>query len=224
MSREREVYERSVREEFAFLKGTDAVEHLHARSIVLPEGRGLLVPVCALHAGDRRLVADLASWREASAFAFPTQFPVTEAGTARWLRNGVLDVEDRILFLVLDRHGHPAGHLGFAGSLEVDNVVRGVKDGERGLMSAAMEGLLRWAHEVLGAHEIHLRVFEDNDRAVSFYERLGFVRGETTPLRRVEHEPGVVAYVPGEPADRTFLTMTYAPAPSSEGTILTAGP
>ena len=49
----------------------------------------------------------------------------------------LLDVADRMLFLVLDRHGHAVGHLGFASAaaadraMEIDNVVRG-EAGRRG--------------------------------------------------------------------------------------------
>jgi perosamine synthetase len=230
MSRTREVFERAVRKELAFLKSTRAVADLHARAIVLPGERGLLVPVCELHSDDARLIATLSRWREHNSFAFPTQFPVTDEGTARWLRTGLLDVEDRILFLVCDRHGHPVGHLGFADglagdrALEIDNVVRGERDCEPGLMSVAMDALLRWAHETLGPREVHLRVFEDNEHAVRFYERLGFRAAGTIALRREDRGGGAVAYVPGEPADRRFLRMAHAPDAAAAGRILTAGP
>jgi len=218
----------SVRSEFGFLKATDSVDQLHARSIVLPERAGLLVPVCELHADDAELIATLGRWREENAFAFPTVFPVTAEGTARWLR-AVLEREDRILFLVADRHGHHVGHLGFTGAfegvreLEIDNVVRGEGGGETGLMSRAMEALIGWAHDTLGPDRIHLRVFEDNEHAVRFYQRLGFRPNGTIDLRRDEAERGVIAFVPGTPADRRFLRMVHAPA-ASEGKILTAGP
>jgi perosamine synthetase len=228
--RRRQVYERAIRKEFAFLKSTDAIDQLHARSIVLPDDRGLLVPVCELHTGDTRLIATLGRWRAANDFAFPTQFPVTDEGTARWLRSGVLDVEDRVLFLVCDRHGHPVGHLGFANALagdrqmEIDNVVRGER-GEPGLMSTALDALIDWAEGMFCPEEIHLRVFDDNERAVGFYERLGFLRDGATPLRREERDGGVVAFVPGEPANRWFLRMTHAADRSGDrGLILTAGP
>ncbi len=230
--RAREVFAGAVRREFAFLKGTRALADLHARSVVLPDDRGLLVPVCELHADDSRLIAAFGRWREANASAFPTQFPVTDEGTARWLRHGVLDKQDRLLFLVCDRHGHPVGHLGFAGALdgdralEVDNVVRG-EQGEPGLMSAALAALLRWAGELFCPREIDLRVFADNTHAIAFYERLGFVAADSLALRRTESPDGRVAYVPaadGEPADRSFLRMVHAPAVPAPAPILTAGP
>ena len=224
------VFARAVRKELAFLKGTRALADLHARGIVLPDDQGLLVPVCELHADDAQLIATLGRWREAAADAFPTRFPVSEEGTARWLRAGVLDVEDRILFLVLDRHGRPVGHLGFAGGLagdgelEVDNVVRG-EDGQPGLMSAALAALLEWAHHVLAPREVHLRVFADNARAVGFYERLGFRRDSLLDLVHTEGPDGRVAYVPAgdAPAERRFLRMVHAPA-ADDGPLLTAGP
>lgn len=231
--RSREVYDAAVRREFAFLKCTRAVCDLHARSIVLPDDRGLLVPVCELHADDTTLIGTLSRWRHEHGDAFPTQFAVTDAGTARWLRAGLLDVEDRLLFLVCDRHGHPVGHLGFAGALSgdramaIDNVVRGERDADRGLMSLALEALLRWATEMFAPRELNLLVFEDNVHALRFYERLGFRASRSIPLARTEPQPGTIAYVPAElgaGADRRFLAMTYEAPAVDSAPILTAGP
>lgn len=229
--RSRTVYEQTMIREFAFLKSTDRIEDLHARALTFDGG--LLLPVCELHADDQRLIGDLARWRREHRTAFPSQFTVTEQGTARWLRSALLDIPDRILFLVCDRHGHRVGHLGFAGglagerALEVDNVVRG-EPGQPGLMSAALRALISWAAQALGAHEIHLRVFEDNARAVAFYRQLGFADAGRIPLHRVAGG-GEVMLRPatdGESVDRAFLRMRHAaPAIDTSGeTILTAGP
>lgn len=231
IDRSREVYDRTVVREFGFLKSTDRVEDLHARALTFPGG--LLLPVCELHADDARLIADLARWRKAHQNAFPSQFRVTEEGTARWLRAALLDVPDRILFLVCDRHGHPVGHLGFAGAragdraLEVDNVVRGER-GQPGLMSAALRRLIEWGTRDLGAAEIHLRVFEDNAHAVAFYRELGFLDGDRIALHREVSAHGATLRpaLAGESVDRTFLRMTHVPPAIDDSgeTILTAGP
>ena len=232
VSRRGEVFRAAVRHELAFMKAAATLEELVARSVPLAAGAGMLVPVCELHAGDERLIGALARWREENAFAFPTQFPVTQAGTATWLRHGLLDVPDRILFLVQDRFGHTVGHLGFASasstdrSLEVDNVVRGEQGAQPGLMGAALEGLLAWAQDCFRPARIHLRVFADNAHAIGFYRRLGFRDGARTPLRR-ELDGETVRYVPaaGAPADRWFLGMEWVPGRADSGEpILTAGP
>jgi perosamine synthetase len=230
------VYQQAVRKAFSFLKGTSRLDDLFARSLSLPEGRGYLVPVCELHAGDETLIALLSRWREENAFAYPTQFKVTRAGTAAWLRGRLLDAEDRLLFLVLDPFGRPVGHLGYAnclndgGEAEIDNVVRGDKAACPGIMGAAMQAVLDWAVENLGPRIIFLRVFSDNEHAVGFYRRLGFRDDGLIPLRRQEAE-GTVSFVPrGEgdtrPPDRQFLRMVYKPAGEWDGRqmILTAGP
>ncbi len=232
MSRRLGVYRAAVRDEFAFMKSAATLEELAARSVPLAGGAGMLVPVCELHGGDVRLIDLLGRWREEASFAFPTQFPVTHAGTATWLRRGLLDVPDRILFLVQDRFGHTAGHLGFASadspdrSLEVDNVVRGEAGAQPGLMGAALEGLLAWAEDCFRPARIHLRVFADNEHAIGFYHRLGFRDGARTPLRR-EVDGESVRYVACDHAgaDRWFLGMEWAPdrADATEP-ILTAGP
>lgn len=232
--RDIQAYRSTVRSTFAFLKATTELDDLFAKAVRLEDARGFLLPVAELHADDEPLIERFAEWRETHTSAFPTQFPVTIEGTRSWLRSRLLDVESRLLFLVLDRHGRAIGHLGFADAgtperaIEVDNVVRGVQAAEPGLMSAAMRAMLDWCEDSLAPGEIFLRVFRDNERAVAFYERLGFRRDRVIALRR-EVSGETVAFVEAEEegaADREFLRMVYAPDRHVDGSIriLTAGP
>lgn len=228
-------YNSAVRTSFGFLKRTAKLDELHAKQIPLPNGLGVLLPICDLHAEDVDLIAELSAWRSANQIAYPTRFPVTHEGTARWLRSRLLDVDDRILFLVLDRFGTRVGHLGFAsclndeGMMEIDNVVRGVPGRSPGIMREAMNTLIEWARTTIGANGFFLRVFEDNVHAVAFYEKAGFVVNERIPLRKrvdgqTEAYLGLAADDNGAP-DAVFLRMGWCAAiKAGEKMILTAGP
>jgi perosamine synthetase len=229
--RTRAVRRDAVLREIAFLKSTDTLAQVHARSIGLPSG-GVLLPVCELHADDESLISDLARWRAAAQFAFPTRFPVSTEGTRRWLRRGLLDVADRVLFLVCDRHGHVVGHLGFAvaaaddGSMEIDNVVRGQRAVAPGLMGEALDALIAWAEELFAPERILLRVFEDNGHAIGFYRRHGFRDAGRVPLTRmVDGDRETFVPADGRAEDAAFLVMDWhAPATPAGEQILTAGP
>ncbi|MCR4411781.1 MAG: aminotransferase class I/II-fold pyridoxal phosphate-dependent enzyme [Thermoguttaceae bacterium] len=231
-----DAFRRAVEKSFRFLKETARLDDLFARGLPLAGNQGYLVPLCRLHVGDDDLIRRLAQWRRENAFAYPSQFPVTFESTAAWLRQRVLAVEDRLLFLVLDRLGRTIGHLGFAnasndaGEIELDNVVRGVTGVEPGIMANAVRTLLGWALEHLRPSAVFLRVLDDNHHAIEFYRRLGFVEDRTIPLRRHEAD-GRVDYLPlaeGDvaPPDKSFLRMVYTmPARTTPAdTILTAGP
>lgn len=231
------VYNKAVLGGFEFLKRTTRLDDLMAKAMALPDGRGHLVPVCDLHDGDDALIAKFADWREANSSAFPSRFPVTHAGTASWLRSKVLDVDDRLLFLLTDRRGYPIGHMGFANavndamSLEVDNVVRGVPGAEPGLMGEAMTAMLDWAEEMFRPRSVYLRVLTDNQHAIEFYTRLGFRGDGLIPLRRHREGGGEVLRACEEGdvrlADAHFLRMTYAPdrtIDEAPALISTAGP
>jgi perosamine synthetase len=227
-------YRNAVMRNFEFFKRTTLLDELYARSLRLPEGTGFLLPVCDLHVDDEALIADLTRWRNADVRAYPSQFVATPASTKAWLRDRVLAAADRMLFLVVNRFGRTIGHMGFAsalgedGSLEMDNIVRGVKSGDPGIMTRAMETLIDWAEEKLGPREIYLRVFQDNSHAIAFYERLGFVHDRLLPLTRHADGPNV-NYKPtcdGEKPDTCFMRMSYRPQRPCKGDrlILTAGP
>jgi perosamine synthetase len=219
---------------FDFFKRTTQLDDLYAKSIRLADGAGFLLPTCDLHLNDDALIADLTHWRNTDVAAYPSQFVATPASTQAWLRDRVLAAQDRMLFLVVNRFGRVVGHLGFANAineecvLEMDNIVRGVKTGDAGIMTKAMVALINWAEEKLGPREIYLRVFETNRHAVAFYEKLGFVRDKLLPLTK--HQDGAnVSYKPtttNEKPDTHFVRMTYRPQRPCKGDrmILTAGP
>jgi perosamine synthetase len=230
-----DIYRSTVDSSFAFMKRTANIAELLVKNIPLPNGEGVLLPICDLHSDDRSLIRDLASWRANHQTAYPTRFPVTEEGTAKWLQSGLLNIDDRILFLVLDRHGNRVGHLGFAncfsdgGFMEVDNVIRGLPENSPGIMGLALDTILEWARTTIGAQGFFLRVFKDNKHAVTFYERHGFTKSTEIPLRRTL-DGELESFKPLEsgdiqPPDAIFLKMTWCPDVSvGQQIILTAGP
>src|SRR5512132_4373107 len=110
-------YVARVRETFAALKALRAYDEAVARSLRIGDGYGYLIPVGELHADDEYLIGLLTAWRDRNQAVFPTRFPTSIERTRRWLRDRVLDADDRIMFLLLDRHGHLVGHLGFADAI-----------------------------------------------------------------------------------------------------------
>jgi perosamine synthetase len=227
------VYLESIERHFSFLKAASTFEQFVTRGISLPGG-GKLAPICSLHTTDEELIGLLARWRAENADAYPTQFRVTVAGTGRWLSQGVLDNPGRLTFLVLNRLGKPIGHMGLTHamdperSIEIDNVVRGEKESEPGLMTEALRALIQWTRNVIGPREIVLRVFKDNPHAIRFYARCGFAASREIPLvKRVDGETIRFEEVGDDsPPDRTFLVMSHVAEASSVGEkmILTAGP
>jgi perosamine synthetase len=227
------IYCNAAARSFEFFKRTTQLDDLYAKAIRLPDG-GYLLPTCDLHVDDEALIADLTDWRNADVTAYPSQFVATPSSTKAWLRDRVLAAPERMLFLIANKFGRVIGHMGFASainddaSLEMDNIVRGVKVGDPGIMYRGMVALIDWAEEKLGPREIYLRVFETNTHAIAFYEKLGFVRDRLLPLTK--HRDGAnVNYKPtaaGEQADTHFVRMTYRPARKCQGEkmILTAGP
>jgi RimJ/RimL family protein N-acetyltransferase len=214
------VYQKRVRSEFSVLKSIGSFDKLVAHSIRLEGNAGYLLCVSELHVNDEILIALLAKWR-AEATTFHNKFNVTQESTKRWLRKLLLDVPDRILFLVLNRYGHPIGHMGFASALnneclmEFDNVIRGVPNQDAGLMGVATKAILNWANNTFRPQGFYLRTLDDNVHALQFYSKLGFKEDGKQPLRRTESK-GEINHLPlaaddTSPPDRYFICMRLAP-------------
>lgn len=162
-------------------------------------------------------IALLAKWRQENSFAFPSQFTVTNEGTKGWLENQLLKNPTRILFFIesAGKRQKLIGHLGLysfefdANTCEIDNVIRGEKNYLKGVMTFALKTLLKWTYEKLKSKQIFLRVFSDNERAIIFYRRCGFVNYELIPLRKIM-KPNLIFWEEDrtlKAADKYFLKM-----------------
>jgi len=185
---------------------------------IAPEGKvtAWLEPVSWLDADRPQSIALLARWREDAALAFPTQFPVTLAGTQRWLIRQLLEVPDRVLFWVTTLDGTRLGHVGLFRfdfpnrHVELDNVVRGQAGVMPGIVFAAIHTLLGWTFQTLQMQTLLLRVYSDSERTLRLYSRCGFRETQRVPVLR-RQEGSVVHWDeggdPNQPASRHLVTM-----------------
>jgi perosamine synthetase len=219
----------------AFMKQAENLDELIARSLGIAlihqenQPSAYLVPLSGMQASDSAIVECLNRWRAEHQYAYPSRFTPTEAGTARWIQAAVLENDDRLLFLLTDPLLRPLGHLGLLllpdGDVEVDNILRGEPQ-IKGIMSAAMQVLEKWALDHLDAQDVQLKVLASNVRAVTFYENLGYEVIERLPMKwQVEEDSRTLIDTHEEP-DEVFLLMTKSVQDSlaAEEKILTAGP
>lgn len=199
----------SVTKLFSFLKNMES--YSDSCSVSIKFDGGFLLPITYKMVEDSSLIEDLCNWRIAASYAFNDEKPPTLEGTKLWLQKYVLDVNNKVLFLVVNDSGCRIGHMGWANcsdlrSMEIDNVVRGITNSEKGIMSKALLAMIRWAKESLFPETIFLRVIPTNNHAIDFYKKLSF--------NEDSHQP----------EDR-YLRMVYNEKETIPSTpILTAGP
>ncbi len=110
----------------------------------------------------------------------------------------MLDIQDRILFFVLDEKENFIGHLGFANlckknnfiQIELDNVIRGEKNTKPGAMSIACKELINFAFEDLKVNEVTLKTLKSNAHAINFYKKIGFQEYDKIPLTKIFNDGG----------------------------------
>lgn len=171
----------------AALKSTSKSGHA---SLVLPVGRparALIRPVATVPGHlDPEDVRLLTEWRNRHVKSFLTEFVANDERTAQWLTQSVHANPSKMLFMVESLAGERFGHIGLgfidwnAGYGEADAIVSG-GGSPKGLMKESLQTLLRWARDVLGLHQLAVRVRSDNS-AVDFYRKVGFVEYQRIPL------------------------------------------
>lgn len=135
---------------------------------------------------DPMIISLLSRWRKENEYWFQAQFPMTDDRTKSWLQQRVLDVPDRILFLI-DVGNHFVGHVGLfrynqnQHTIDIDNIVRGETQ-YPGIMSEALRVLMNWGINDLGIKGYTLQTTSDNKKALAMYNRLGFSEVKRIPL------------------------------------------
>ncbi len=133
----------------------------------------------------------LSVWRNENPTISTGTFVASKERTEKWLDELVIDRDDRLLFMVTSLESEPYGHIGFSNfdyselSGEIDSVLKGVKDAPKGIMNFASQTLIAWGQEVVRMKEITLSVYSDNESAIKFYEKLGFIKTHEVPLMKI---------------------------------------
>jgi|MDTB01.2.fsa_nt_gb RimJ/RimL family protein N-acetyltransferase len=160
---------------------------------------GFIKPILHFDLNSDTLIERLKSWRNENISAYLDQTLATSAGTKKWLENNVLKNDSKVLFLVYDNFDVPIGHIGLSDGLvtdslvEMDNIVRGDKTAQKGLISLALYELISWVFISTSCNKIYLRVFSDNFKAISIYENLQFTHINKEPLKKNVNE-GAIKY------------------------------
>ena len=141
---------------------------------------------------DSSLPELLGQWRIQFPVISTATFKVTTERTIRWLDQLVIGRDDKLLFIIHALDWTPLGHIGYANfdferrCGDIDSTLRAVPSVQPGLMHSAMLTLMRWGLKELELHALELSVYSDNERAVRFYETLGFFRIGLLPLQRIQ--------------------------------------
>ena len=76
----------------------------------------------------------------------------------------------------------------------MDNIVRGEKNGEKGIMTLALYDLITWIFLFSECDRVYLRVFSDNKRAINMYSRLKFNEKRKFALEKSFSKNNVIQY------------------------------
>ena len=141
----------------------------------------------------------MSKWRKENEFWFPAIFPVSDERTKVWLEEKVINVKDRLLFLI-EIENEYIGHVGLWQfdydnmACDIDNVIRG-EHKHPGIIHYVIDLLHSWARSELCIREFYLQTLLENIRAMRLYTRLGYVVINTEPLIQKEVD-GRLEWVP----------------------------
>lgn len=231
------VYEPLVqgRKVLKFYKCSTSVQQLQYRELEFSIDSGeeyRLSPISILHLSNDDLVQTLSNLRNDVIHIYPNSSISTFDSTRKWLRDFVIQNENRILFLVLDEHSTTLGHLGIwfkeDGSFELDNVVKATSCKVQGLFTSAVQVLESWCNEMTNTSSMSLRVLESNTHARGFYQNLGYHTVSRKPMKWKLLGNQVKELVDAEDIDsnEAWITMSKNIEQGSvyEDIIPTAGP
>ena len=168
---------------------------------------------------DPDLPTLLTKWRKENPTIGTGTFKMTIDRTEKWLFSHIINRDDRLLFMIYSKNNVPIGHIGFSNVdyenkiPELDSVLRGVKNVYPGIMGYATYTLIEWGYRNFGFKRVNLSVFSDNEKAIRFYERNGFVKKTQKPLYKIQLDDEIKwEFAPANytgPIEKYYLYMQY---------------
>lgn len=163
----------------------------------------------------------LTMWRNQYWDGFLEKFTATEEGTKKWLMNQVVNNPDRILFMIF-LNGEKIGHVGTnrydekTNSAELDNMIRGVRNGYSGLMRKIEIAMLEWMFSDLKLSSIGGRLWSDNYKMLNCHIKCGWLAIGVMPFKKVITSDGflweeVELKSEYEHGERYFLVIKLSP-------------
>ena len=173
-----------------------------------------MVPISQIHLNDDLIIKKLCEWRNKNSRFFVQNKKTDIAKTKIWMKKNLLNVKDKILFLVLKNGKTPIGHIGFANCLnkdmnfEIDNVIKGENLENKNIFSDVLQELINWANQTFYVNKFTLKVMHNNSRAINFYKKNNFktIKSNYTKI------------------DSHYKLMIFKEIENQKKLILTAGP
>lgn len=145
------------------------------------------------------LVQKITDWREKNAECFLSVFKPSFDRTYLWLKDSLLPSRNRVLFSIHTLDDTFVGHIGAIlreDYIEYDYFIRGEQVAVKEFSLIVAKRFLKWICEETGIGIIKGNVRSDNDKALDFHARTGFVVNKKIPLQKIEISDTEYSLVP----------------------------
>lgn len=226
-----EIFELAVANQFNFLKNDPSIFESIIKSIPI-DGFGFLAPINYSHLGNDAVISLFTHWRNTTSNNLSENLKVTHNSTKRWMTAELLEREGCILFLIYENSGNIVGHIGFSNCInefqnfQLDYLWKGSPDAMQGIMGAATKSLIEWARTTLNVETFSLRVMDNNEHAIRFFENNGFHQSSNLAIKKtISGYIGDISDPGPDNLDQNFIEMVFADDRAvGDSLILTAGP
>ena len=137
----------------------------------------------------------LTKWREMYRNNFGTDFSISEKKTREWLRKGVLENPDKIVFVIYVENRK----IGIISTAEYDEKTNSaildtmMKDPTYklpGLMTTIEKVYLKWMFDELNLSKITGFLFSDNKKMMNIHQKCGWAIIDIAPIQKISTDEG----------------------------------
>ena len=137
----------------------------------------------------------LTKWREMYRNNFGTDFSISEKKTREWLRKGVLENPDKIVFVIYVENRK----IGIISTAEYDEKTNSaildtmMKDPTYklpGLMTTIEKVYLKWMFDELNLSKITGFLFSDNKKMMNIHQKCGWAIIDIVPIQKISTDEG----------------------------------
>ena len=138
----------------------------------------------------------LTKWREMYRNNFGTDFSISEQKTREWIRKGVLENPDKIVFVIYVEN-RKVGIISTAeydektNSAILDTMMKDPTYKLPGLMTIIEKVYLKWMFDGLSLSKITGFLFSDNEKMMNIHQKCGWATIDVVPIQKISTDEGI---------------------------------
>jgi|688.fasta_scaffold398290_1 ribosomal protein S18 acetylase RimI-like enzyme len=151
-----------------------------------------MTPCLSCDCNNKKLLNFFLRLRRKYSHTFINDKNISLKSTKTWYKKNLINIKNKILFVIKNNYGENVGHLGFNNyknnSIEIDNVIIDPLNSKKNLSRSCLYELIKFGKKKLKVKYFYLKVVNTNYKAINFYFKNNFYISNIVKIKSINNK------------------------------------